>query len=282
MENSLVYEDFVGTTDGGGQEHFDSSEFAIRVDIEDHHYWHVHRRRVILDELRAFGPSPNGLLLELGCGIGTVATHLNANGYRVDYSDVFVSALEFASKGARRRLGEAARERRFLRVDALRSVPRLGYTGMLMFDVIEHLPDDERVLRNVHAALSDSPDSFVMITVPAFEMLWSPWDDIERHERRYTRPQLVALLDRCGFSVERSTYFFGPFFFAALGMKCVRWVRDAVAGPAPPEVITDLVESRTTESLNRLMLGALSMEQRWLAGRTLPLGTSILVIARRR
>jgi hypothetical protein len=121
-----------------------------------------------------------------------------------------------------------------------------------------------------------------MITVPAFGMLWSPWDDIERHERRYTRQQLVDLLERCGFSVERSTYFFGPFFFGALGMKCARWVRDAVVGPSPPEIITDLVESRTTPLLNRFMLGALSLEQHWLSGRTLPLGTSILVIARRR
>ena len=39
-----------------GSEYFDSSEFALRADIEDHHYWHVHRRAVLLDVLRDVSP----------------------------------------------------------------------------------------------------------------------------------------------------------------------------------------------------------------------------------
>ena len=52
-------------------EYFDSSEFEHRASIEDTHYWHVHRRGVLLDALRAWSPPEStGRLIELGCGIG--------------------------------------------------------------------------------------------------------------------------------------------------------------------------------------------------------------------
>jgi hypothetical protein len=49
-----------------------------------------------------------------------------------------------------------------------------------------------------------------------------------------------------------------------------------------PEAITDLTEGKTTWGLSRLMLGLLAPEKRWLKHRDLPLGTSILVLARPR
>ncbi len=274
-----VYEDRVGGAGGDeeGRDYFDGGEFAYRTGIEDHHYWHVHRRRIILEELRAFAPSP-GPLLEVGCGIGTVATHLNANGFEVDYSDIFGRALEIASERAGARLGAAVKRRRFVRLDITRPLPALEYAGVLAFDVIEHLPDDVGVMRHLHDALPR--DGFVMVTVPAFQFLWSPWDDVERHKRRYTRDQLTALLEQTGFAVERATYFFSPLFFAALGVKGLRRARDLVAPPAGAGV-AELVEGQSSAPVNRLMSLVLAFERPWLERARLPFGTSILAIARK-
>ncbi|HNN93445.1 MAG TPA: methyltransferase domain-containing protein [Pseudomonadota bacterium] len=277
------YEDRLGTPQDAGRDYFDGAEFALRTELEHSHYWHVHRRNVILDQLRAARPATAALrLIELGCGIGTVATHLNEHGYCVDYGDVYGSALEIAAQRAQQRLGATAGERRFLRLDVTQPLPEEGWSGILLFDVIEHLPDDVTVLRQLHDALRTARDGFVMITVPAFPILWSPWDDLERHKRRYTQAGLCALLDRCGFSVEHSTYFFGPLFFAALGVKGLRTLRDATLGRPVASSISDLTESKNHAALNRLMLAALAPEQRWLRHATLPLGTSILAIAQRR
>ncbi len=280
-EDARGFEDLVGTADDHGSCYFDGSEFALRAAIEEEHYWHVHRRRIIAGELERFTGTSRAGLLELGCGIGTVATHLNRAGFEVDYADVFGRALELAVQRARVALGAAARPRRFLRVDVTQSIPR-GYRGLLLFDVVEHLPDDDRVMRNIREALSGAADAFVMITVPAFPGLWSPWDDLEKHKRRYTRAQAVDLLERCGFDVMRATYLFAPLFFAAAAMKGVRSLRGAFGGDAQARRITDLTEGRNSPLLNRIMLGALGLEKSWLARGRLPFGTSVLAIGRPR
>ena len=62
-------------------------------------------------------------------------------------------------------------------------------------DVIEHLDDD--------AALADyrrvvRPGGLVLLTVPAYQWLWSDHDTWAAHRRRYSRPTLVAAVDRAG------------------------------------------------------------------------------------
>jgi len=57
------------------------------------------------------------------------------------------------------------------------------------FDVIEHIVEDEAVLREVHAVLVNG-GGFIA-AVPQHPFLWSDLDDISGHVRRYTRPILV-------------------------------------------------------------------------------------------
>ncbi len=270
------------TAEGSGHEYFDESEFAERETLEHSHYWHLHRRQVLLRELAAFMPASKcGPLLEIGCGIGTVTTFLNENGYSVDYADYFSAALVIAKRRAQQRLGRSADERIFTRVDLTAPLGlERRYSGILLLDVIEHLPDDARVLMHVGAALDTG--GFVIVSVPAFQSLWSPWDDVEKHKRRYTRQSLARVLEGAGFEVLRKTYFFAPLFFAALGMKVLRTLRQAGLGAAPVASMGELTEAKNVDALNRLMLGLLSPERRWLPTHSLPLGTSVLAIARKR
>jgi hypothetical protein len=90
------------------------------------------------------------------------------------------------------------------------------------------------------------------------------------------------VLGRTGFDVVQSTYFFGPLFFAALGMKTVRTLKNAITRGAKAQGISELTESKNIEMLNTIMLGVLANERRWLERSTLPVGTSIFVIAKRR
>jgi len=277
------YEDLLGEPDDAGHEYFDGQEYAFRAQFEATHYWHVHRRTVILDQLRKFiSPDPDKRLIEIGCGIGTVATHLNAHGYCVDYADVHGTGLKIAAERAHEKLGAAADQRRFLRMDVARGLPLNIWSGIMLFDVLEHIQDDVGTLENIHTALAPHPNSFVVLTVPAFQFLWSPWDDVEKHKRRYTLEQLTSVLGQTGFDVVQSTYFFGPLFFAALGMKTVRSLKNIISRGAKAQGIGDLTESKNIEMLNTIMLGVLSSERRWLERSTLPVGTSIFVIAKRR
>lgn len=275
-----VYEDLVDAPESQGDAYFDGEEFALRSKIEATQYWHVHRRRVLLEALSGLDLPVDTRLIELGCGIGTVATHLNASGLNVDYGDVFGAALTIAHQRASIALGDAVRSRRFLRVDVTQALPFEGYEGVLLFDVLEHLPDDVMVLRNIHDTLPK--DGLLMVTVPAFPFLWSPWDDIEKHKRRYTRSSLIKALNAGGFELDHASYFFLPLFFAASAVKGLRKVRDLVSPPSAPSDITELAEAKGGPLLNRVMLSILATERPLLSHLPLPFGTSLLAVAKRR
>jgi SAM-dependent methyltransferase len=283
--------DLIDRPDRDFQDFFDPAEFQTRAWLEDQHYWHVYRRTVVLDVLRAAGVGPGQSLIELGCGAGTVATFLNQSGLRVDYSDVHGEALRFAIERAQTRLADRDPRTpppRFLRADITQALPPGEYDGVLLLDVLEHLPDDRAVLGAVRDRLRERQRAqaggafrpFVLFTVPAFQFLWSPWDDLEKHKRRFTLAGARDLAQGFGFEIERATYFFFPLFFAAGGVKALRLARASLLGVAPPPRFEAMAETKNHPALNAAMLRLLEIERRWLRTRDLPLGTSILILAR--
>jgi SAM-dependent methyltransferase len=265
-----------------GDRYFDPREFGRRDVWEERHYWHLYRRTIILQALRRAAIRLGARVIELGCGVGTVATYLNENGYRVDYADVHPEALDRARQRARDRLGEAAEGRLFLRLDVTRQSPPPDYDAVLLLDVLEHLPDDLGVLRRVRQSLAAAgPEACLLLTVPAFPRLWSRWDEVELHQRRYTRRRLRDLAETAGLRVERATYFFLPLFLPALAVALVQSRRGSPASSVPVSVDpTSLVEFRHGVWLSGLMLRLLSPERWWLEHGNVPFGTSLLLVAR--
>lgn len=287
--------DLIGESSADIDGFFDRREFEIRAWLEDQHFWHRYRKTVILQAVQGHVVDRSRPLVDLGCGAGVVATYLRQHGYRVDYADVHTEALQVARQRFEATLGSATPPPRFIRVDVTRGFPIDDYHGYLLLDVLEHLPDDVAVMRALHRRMSDArarrastdrdpktPD-FVLFTVPAFPALWSPWDDLEKHKRRYTPATARLLCANAGFEVVRATCFFFPLFFASAAVKAIRLASRVLRGQAvSPEAITDLAEGKTTPALSRLVLGLLAPERRWLRHGNLPLGTSILVLARPR
>jgi hypothetical protein len=84
------------------------------------------------------------------------------------------------------------------------------------FDVLEHIQEDELVLRNIHGALAAGGG--LMITVPQHRRLWSHVDEISHHVRRYTADELRSKVESAGFRVVFSgsyTFSLLPFMFAS-------------------------------------------------------------------
>ncbi len=278
---AFVYEDRIGPSIHGDDRYYDPGHYVDQAALEDEFYWHLHRRDVLLDRMREHCPSGIGRFIELGCGTGTVATHLNEHGYHVDYADVHEDALRYARQRAERRLGTPAAPRRFVRIDITTQALPGEYNGALLLDVLEHLPDDRAVLTRVRDTLvAGASDPMILFTVPAFPFLWSPWDDLNRHRRRYTKRSVVDLATACGLRVVRTTYFFFPLFFAAAAVKGLRTLRGRGHASSASDRITELAEARSYPPLNRGMLRLLAIERAWLARRDLPLGTSLVCVAR--
>jgi Methyltransferase domain len=95
-------------------------------------------------------------------------------------------------------------------IEFRRSVERVTQPLILMIDVLEHVEDDGALLRSY---VERAPaGAHVLISVPAFQFLWSGHDVFLEHRRRYTGPEVEALVRRAGLDVVRSRYFFAILF----------------------------------------------------------------------
>ncbi len=102
-------------------------------------------------------------------------------------------------------------------IEFTRSVGRVSQGLLLLMDVLEHVDDDVGLLRGYTERMPD--DARVLITVPAFEFLWSGHDVFLEHRRRYTLAGLERTVRRAGLQVMRSRYFFGLLFPAIAVMR---------------------------------------------------------------
>jgi len=141
-------------------------------------------------------------LLDYGCGDGYTGERLQ-DALRVPQLTAVDPRMPEVSCGvARREVGTVERSRD---PDALRD---RRFDLILLCDVIEHVEDDEAVLerlRRDHLA----PDGLVMVTVPAFQALFSAHDRFLKHHRRYTLSGLRDVVARAGLAPVEDGYLFG-------------------------------------------------------------------------
>jgi SAM-dependent methyltransferase len=140
-------------------------------------------------------------IADLGAGRGTFAEMLRARGLEVSCVEP-----DPENQSVLRRLGfqvQATMEEH--------EPELLDYVYTL--NVLEHVPDDEALVRATFSRLRRGGRLFVF--VPAFPVLWSRFDDYVEHQRRYRKAPMAAMLRRAGFIVERARYADSLGFFAA-------------------------------------------------------------------
>jgi SAM-dependent methyltransferase len=81
---------------------------------------------------------------------------------------------------------------------------------ILMMDVLEHADDDSALLRASIGQLRAG--GLLLITVPAFQFLWSGHDIFLEHKRRYRLKRIEKMVRQEGLQVIHAGYFFGLLF----------------------------------------------------------------------
>jgi ubiquinone/menaquinone biosynthesis C-methylase UbiE len=175
---------------------FSAERFAALSEMEPEHFWFAGRRALLDAMLKPLG-TDDSPLLDVGCGTGSLVDTLSARGRRVVGLDQRPEGIA----AARARLGQAGqRGSGFVRGDAERLPFASGvFGGAMALDVLEHV-DDERMLREIKRVVQ--PNGWVLVTVPAYQALWSQRDELAGHRRRYTRRGLLRLLQGAGLRVE--------------------------------------------------------------------------------
>jgi SAM-dependent methyltransferase len=247
------------------QESFDAKAFDYLYQMEQKHFWHVGRREMLLDIIKAIPGSATVKILEIGCGNGSVLTYLKQNGLNMEGGDVFREGLQYC----RRRAGEVP----LYQIDVTALPFKENYDIAGLFDVIEHLDDDEKALKEVYQALK--PGGTLIVTVPAHQFLWRRADKLARHKRRYSRKELIAKLERNGFTIRKVSYFITIFFPLFFALKTI----DGLKRKNKPQEGSSLIEMKTYPGLNELFLWVLRLENRLIRHINLPTGASLMVVA---
>jgi SAM-dependent methyltransferase len=150
-----------------------------------------------------------------------------------------------------------------------------------LFDVLEHLPNDRQVLRDIHAMLKTG--GALLLTVPAHPLLWSYFDEACYYCRRYELSELQSKLICTGYRVEYITQYMASIFpLVWLGRGLAAVFKRRLIGDA--DCTRDLVgsELRIIPLINELLGWLLTQESRVIAwGYRLPIGTSLIAVARK-
>lgn len=227
-------------------------------DLAIRHWWWRARNGVVVREVtRLLEPRRDAAILDIGCGDAVLFPFLSRFGHveGVEPDPVVLSA----ESRWRHRIEVRPFDESF--------VPGRRYDLILMLDVLEHFEDPERALRHAATLLNES--GRILVTVPAFRLLWTHHDDLNRHFHRFTKRQLNAVATGAGLEVIESWYLFHWLFAAKLVARAGEWMR----GPSPPEEVP-------VERLNEALYRICAAEQR-VAGRRLPFGSSLIAVMAR-
>ncbi len=203
------------------------------------HWYYISKGRAIKALL---GGAPIAKLLDVGAGSGVFSKMLIAEG-RADRAVCVDPNYEVEFIGARRSD----------KIDYRRSIEETDADTVLMIDVIEHVDDDVALIRDY--AGRAAPGARFLISVPAFQFLWSSHDEFLEHRRRYTLTQLRQTVEAAGLRPLKQRYFFGLIFPAVAGLRFGErlWRKDRAPmasqlKPAPAWLKNSLVAIHDLES----------------------------------
>ena len=230
---------------------------------EDRHWWYRGRRTVLDGVIAHLGLPGGARILDAGCGSGRNMVELSRHGT--------VTGIELSQTSV-----ALARERGAGEVIAgsLLEMPfaQDSFDFAVTLDVIEHLEDDLGALRELRRTVV--PGGALLVTVPAYQWLWSGHDEINHHHRRYTRGSLQKVAEEAGWRQQRTTYFNSLLLPVAILLR-----------------VLDRVNTKTTESsldlwvppepLNWLLERPLAFEAAMIRrGGRIPAGLSLLAVFR--
>lgn len=146
-------------------------------------------------------------ILDLGCGPGLYFNEIME--YRpslyvaVDSSCAYIERIKMLFGGRH--------DCKAFRLDLMDPVITRFFEGynfdyVLLFDVLEHLKDDERVLKNIYITMKSCGAGALFLRVPASQFLYGASDEAIGHCRRYSAKSLKKLLEGCLFKVEVIRY----------------------------------------------------------------------------
>ena len=238
------------------------SEYAKLAAFENKYWWHVGRRSIVARQIAKLHRERHDLhILNVGSGTGGTVEVLAEHGkvLNIDQSGEAVRLMQESGYEA-------------LQMDgANTSLKNEQFDLVAALDVLEHIEQDESALREWGRLLK--PGGYLLLTVPAYQWLWSGHDVSLGHFRRYTASGLEERVRAAGFAVCKRSYAITFSFPLIVAFRVLQKL-------LRPEIQKSSYVGLPA-ILNSLFIRLLRVESYLLEALNLPFGTSVLVIARK-
>lgn len=237
----------------------DRAVFDRMAEHDQVHWWYVARRRILADLIaREIDLPANARILEIGCGTGHNFEMLRRFG-RIDAIEVDGEARALAGT----RLGHAVSA---APLPDLGGIPDETYNLIALLDVLEHVDADKAALESIAAKLA--PGGRILVTVPAYQWMWSAHDVAHHHKRRYSKRGLRAVAEAAGLKVQDIGFFNTLLFPLAAAVR----IAGKIAGK------TDSDDKMPPRPLNRLFTAIFGLERHLVGRIKLPAGVSLFAL----
>jgi SAM-dependent methyltransferase len=229
---------------------------SYRVLYERHWWWRAREALLLAEISRLDRRHPIRSILDVGCGDGLFFDALSTFGTVEGVEPL--GHLIPADAPYRDRIHVGPFDETF--------VPNKHFDLVLMLDVLEHLDDPAAALR--HGLRLLEPGGVLLVTVPAFNLLWTAHDDLNEHVTRYTKRSFARLARESSYAIADARYFFHWLFPVKLLVRILErvWPRSPRSTTLP------------WSPLNRAIVSVCGLERALLGSVPMPFGSSLLVV----
>ena len=140
----------------------------------------------------------------------------------------------------------------------------------LVADVVEHIKNDKKIINLFHKRLKNS--GFLVLTVPAFNFLYSKKDIDLKHYRRYSLTEIKKLIPDELKSIKLSYYNFFLFFPIVISIIFFKLFNIQ---------FIDTVEKTPNIIINKLLYYIFNLEKFFLKFINFPFGVSLILFAKK-
>ena len=228
-------------------------------DKEDSYWWHIAKRGLV----RQLLPAKKHLrILDIGCGAGRLIQELGPVG-EVWGIDSNPAAIAFCRRRGLKNVFQA-------KLPYINIKPR--FDVITCMDVLEHVDDDTRAVGNLKKLLR--PQGIIILTVPAYPWLFSYWDKILHHRRRYTLSGLKQIFTTNKLSILKASFIYSFLLPAVIPFRLIR--HQLFTGKKPT---SDFITM--PKLFHHLLLYLARLEHLLIKFISIPFGLSLLVVARK-
>lgn len=235
-------------------------EYDRMAEREKNYWWHLGRYAIIEKYMKlATGKNKKGKILNVGAGTGGTIPHLEKFG---DLRNVDISsdAIKYLKKN-----GYKADKANGTKLPYKNG----EFSVVCAFDILEHVENDVDALKEWARVLK--PGGKIVLTVPAYQWLWSEHDVSLHHFRRHTKKSISDKAKAAGLKPKKLSY---AIVFSLPLIVSFRFLNKLLGRKVDSE--TSYVN--VPQSVNRLFTNLLRLEAKGHGRISYPAGTSVVAV----